>query len=318
MERNTRLLAYLLVVQIAVVAAVWYLAEHRGEEAAGQLVTIDRDTLTAIEVAENATTSVRIEKSADGWVLPDLDGLPADAEKVTGLIDKLEDAEAAWPVATSESSAVRFEVTEAKFQRRIRFFDGDELAVELYLGTSPGFRRVHARRADSSEIFAITFANYEAPTKLDEWLDKTLLQPAGALESLTHSSGWRLTKEGDAWLLADRAEGENTDGDVARDIVSKVNDLRVLGRAETPPAEGAVPAFELTLGTSAGERVIRFFRADEAGDFVVSASDRPGHYRVAAYIGEALNVERAALVAKGDAAAAAPASETATDEAASN
>jgi len=67
-------------------------------------------------------------------------------------------------------------------------------------------------------------------------------------------------KEGDAWLLANRAEGENTDGDVARDVVSKLNDLRILGRAETPPADGTAPVFELTLGTDAGTRVLRFFR----------------------------------------------------------
>jgi len=61
-----------------------------------------------------------------------------------GLIDKLEGAEAAWPVATSESSAERFEVSDAKFQRRIRFFADDAVVTELFLGTSPGFRRVHA------------------------------------------------------------------------------------------------------------------------------------------------------------------------------
>ena len=298
MERNTRLLAYLLVVQVAVVAAIWYFAEFRGEDASAQLVTIDRDAVTAIEVAENETTSVRLEKSEDGWRLPGLDALPADSEKVTGLIDKLEGAEAAWPVATSESSAERFEVSDAKFQRRIRFFAGDAVATELFLGTSPGFRRVHARRGGSSDIYSITFANFEAPTKLEEWLDKTLLQPAGELTSVAHSGGWQLTKEGDAWLLANRAEGENTDGDVARDIVSKLNDLRILGRAETPPADGAAPVFELTLGTDAGTRVLRFFRPDDTSDFVVGADDRAGWYRVAAYIGEALNVDRAVLLAK--------------------
>jgi hypothetical protein len=298
MERNTRLLTYLLAIQIAVIGALWYRAGTQADAAAGSLLTLDRSALTAIEIAENDTTSVRLEKGADGWVLPALDGLPAETEKVTGLIEKLEDADAAWPVARSEASANRFEVTEAKYQRRIRFFAGDDAVGELYLGTSPGFRRVHARRADSSDVYAITFAVFEAPAKAEEWLDKTLLQAKGVLSRIVHSDGWALAKEGDAWLLADRAEGETTDGDAARDIVSKVNDLRVLGRADAPPAADATPAFTLTLTTDAGERALRFYRADDKSDFVVNASDRPGQYRVAAYIGEALDVDRAVLLAK--------------------
>jgi len=297
MERRIRLLSIALAVQVAVVALVWYLAEQPAA-ATKKLVDVDRNAVTAVEVAENATTSVRIEKVDGAWRLPAVDGLPADGEKVMGLISKLADADASWPVATSDASAKRFEVTDEKFTRRIRFFIGDKVAEELYLGTSPGFRKVHARRSDSSDVYAITFATYEAPAKQDDWLDKTLLQPKGKLTSLARTDGWKLDRVDDAWKLDDVAQGETTDGDAVRDVVSKVTDLRVLGRADVPPAADAKPLFELALGAEGGNSVLKFFRPTPDSDFVVATDRYPGYFRIAAYIGTALEVDHAGLVAK--------------------
>lgn len=315
MERYVRILSVLLAVQVGVVGIVWYVAQGGGEEAADRLIAVDRATITALEITDGAETtadadkSIRIEKTDAGWRLPSVEGLPADAEKVTGLIDKLEDAQAAWPVATSDTSALRFEVTEEKFQRRIRLFGGDTAAAELYLGTSPGMRKVHARRADSSDVYAITFAIFEVPTKAEEWLDKKLLQPKGVLESVERVRGWSLVKAGDAWQLSELAEGESTDGDAARDLISKVNDLRILGRAQTAPAEGDAPLFELKLVGADGTTVLRFFRPDAEADFVVGSDGYPGYFRVAGYIGEALDVDRAGLLGKSEVKPAAAATE---------
>jgi len=297
MERRIRLLSIVLAVQIAIIGFVWYLAE-RPAEAAKKLVDVDAKALTAIEVAENATTSVRVEKSDGAWRLPGLDGLPADGDKVTGLVTKLADADASWPVATSDASAKRFEVTDEKFARRIKFFVGDKVAEELYLGTSPGFRKVHARRSDSGDVYAITFATYEAPTKLDDWLDKTLLEPKGKLTTIARADGWKLAKVGDDWQLDGLAAGETTDADAARDLAAKLTDLRVLGRAEVPPAADVKPQFELTLGAEGGATVLKFFRPTPDADFVVTTDRYPGYFRIAAYIGTALDVERAGLIAK--------------------
>lgn len=304
MARHIQILAVVLAVQLVAIAGGWFFAAGRSSEEAERLLELNREAVTAVEIAENADTRVRIEKGAGGWTLPGLDGLPADAEKVTGLFDKLEQAEAAWPVATSETSARRFEVTPEKYQRRIRLFEGDAATADLYIGTSPGFRKVHARRADSNDIFAITFAVFEAPTKLDEWLDKTLLQPEGEVQSVARDGGWGLAREGESWKLNDLAEGEATDADAARDVVSKLANLRILGRAESSPGADAKPVFAFTLGDGDGTTTLRFFRPDAEGDFVVASDRREGFFRVAGYVAEALDLDRTALLKKPDAAPA--------------
>lgn len=305
MGRHIRILTIVLAVQIVVIAGVWFFGADRSNVEAERLLVVDREAVTAVEIAENADTTVRIEKSAEGWTLPALNGLPADAEKVTGLFDKLTEAEAAWPVATSESSARRFEVTEEKYQRRIRLFQGDAQTAEIYLGTSPGFRKVHARRADSNDVFAITFAVFEAPVKLDEWLDKTLLQPKGTVQSVARGGAWGLTRDGEGWRLTDLAETESTDADAARDVVSKLSNLRVLGRADSAPAADAEPLFAFTIGADGGTTTLQFFRPEAEGDFLVATDRYDGFFRVAGYVAEALDLDRAALLKKPEAAAAA-------------
>jgi len=52
--------------------------------------------------------------------------------------------------------------------------DGEALA-EFYLGTSPGYQRVHARAVDSDDVFSVELSNYELGVKVDSWMDKTLL-----------------------------------------------------------------------------------------------------------------------------------------------
>lgn len=46
--------------------------------------------------------------------------------------------------------------------------------AELYFGSSPAFRKVHTRLADASEVYALTPNSVDFPTRLNNWLDKSL------------------------------------------------------------------------------------------------------------------------------------------------
>ncbi len=294
MERHHKTLAIVLAVQLLIVAAIWLFDANSDSGAAHELLTLDRGAITAIEV-DDRTDSVRIERVDGAWKLPGEEPLPVDEAKVDALLDKLEAADAPWPVATSESSAERFEVTDSNYQRRIRLFEADTVASELFFGTSPGFRKVHARVADTTDVFAVTFANYEAATKADEWLDKTLLQPKGAITSVTRNGAFTLNHEGDVWTLVDPQEGETLNADAARDLTAKLANLRVLGRAD-PPAADAAALMEFDVMAAEGNVSLRFFRAGDEGDFVVGSDRYGAYFRMSEYVGEGLNIDRGALL----------------------
>ena len=137
-------------------------------------------------------------------------GLPADNDKVNDLLDKLAELAAPWPVATSADSAERFAVTEDNHQTPLGVGGRRGRAggcvfwapPQATAGCMPGWL---ARM----RVYSIDFSNYEAPTDVDQWLDKGLLAAAGDPSSIVREGAWRLTQaDGAAAQAADAAAHE--------------------------------------------------------------------------------------------------------------
>jgi hypothetical protein len=300
MDRRIPTLAIVLAVQLVLTIVVtWWQSESHAKDAK-PFLTVDRAAIDRITIDDGDGKSLVIAKAGDGWTLPSVQDLPADTQKVTDLLDKLTSGGATWPVATTDSAAKRFEVTEAKFQRRIRMAKGDDALVDLYLGTSPGFRKVHARLADESNVYAITFANYDATTKAQDWLSKSLIAPDGTVTAIERPGAWQISKDGEAWKLAGLGDGQTTSEDKVRDMASKLENLRVIDVADDAAVKSiaeATPTVELTATTAKAQVTYQLYRPTPNGDFLVRASTRPQTFRLAAFTGEAFNVARDSLIA---------------------
>jgi hypothetical protein len=306
MNRHVKALSLLLALQLVVLGGVLLWHQRATSVPAGTLLSVDRTRIDGVVIVDDKGQKLTLRKGNSGWTLPDSQGLPVDNEKVSQLLDKLMAASAPWPVATSVESAKRFEVTSDKFQREIQLLAGDQVIGDLYLGTSPGFKKVHARRADSDDVYAIAFANYEATARADDWLDKALLKPSGDVTALARPGRWRLQRNDDAWTLDGLGQGEKIKQDVVTDLVNKVANLRVMGVADAP-ADGTEPVLLLTASTANGEFDYRFYQPQPNGDFVVTRNGQDGAFKFAAYVGEPLIKDRNDLVAGAAADSAAPA-----------
>ena len=235
--------------------------------------------------------------NTDGlWSAVSADGrVPADSDKVTQLLDKLAELNAPWPVATSAASAERFAVTDESFQRRVGLYAGDDEVALIFLGTSPGFQRVHARRAESDDIFSVALSNYELPVTLDGWLDKGLLGMSAApqriaLKVMADADVADLTladallqRSEEGWLI----NGEAADQAAAETYVNRFKTLQVLGLAEAVD-EAPVNLAQLTLSGTNDETVLQISTTGENGDYLVQDMARAGSFRLAAYIAEQL------------------------------
>ena len=263
-NKNTLIAA--LAIQVAAVA-VLIAVKSGGAVDPDPFLEFDADAVDMLSVSggeggegEGGEGKVVLAKKDDAWQLPD--GLPADAAKVDEMIKKLADASAGWPVATSVSVQERFELVEDNHQRRLTLSAGGETVADIYLGTSPGYRKTHARRVDDDNIYAITFSNYQAGMKESDWLDKALLRPDGALTGLRYDSAFAeppapvfaLTKnEEGVWAAAsgaalDQAKVETLAGRFTGLTVTDVSDMaaeEVLAEVLAEAAEdGAEPSEE--------------------------------------------------------------------------
>jgi hypothetical protein len=321
MNRHIPLLSLLLVVQLALVAGVFF---WQRPSAAGEDVTwFDqaRTDIDRIRIEDGSGRSVVLVKAADGWRVqatgagngqPEL--YPADAARVQGILDRVAGATLTYPVATSTSAARRFDVADNAFQRRITLRAGEVSLGEYYLGSSPGIRRVHARRGDANAIHAIEFAVHDAPVDVDEWLDKNLLRPSGPLSRVAvkvqldgadnGAEQWTLLRDDGLWRIEHLDDGERTRQVEAEDWVRRLSNLRVFGVGTEPPGD-AEPVLQLAMTDADGERSYRFYQPEVDGDYLVAASHQRGWYRVADYLGGQLRRARADLVAATAPAAAA-------------
>ena len=181
---NKTTLGFALAVQVVLIGAL--LAARSGAVAEPEpFLSFDAGMIDAVSIANDEGT-VDLKKADGAWQLPE--GLPADASKVQRVLDSLSESPGGWPVASKASTAERFEVTEDNHQRRVTLKVGDDIEADFYLGTSPGYRKAHARHSGDDDIFAITFSNYEAGVAASDWLDKSLLRPEGALTEVSSAS----------------------------------------------------------------------------------------------------------------------------------
>ncbi len=291
MKDKIGLLGAVLVVQLLVVAALLIGDALGSDDAGSSLLSFDPDAVVKLELS-TLDESVQLNRGGDGWQVGD-EGLPADSAKVSEVLDKLANVAATWPVATSSDSAVRFEVTEANFQRRLVLESVDGVVADLMLGTSPGYRRVHARADGADEVYSVDLSNYEVPVDTDQWLDKTLLGATGPITGLQLEASWQLANTDEGWLVDDTAgDPEAADQEAASQLIDRFGDLRVLGIVE--PAGESKGTF--IVNDEAGEHRLQLFHDAEEDDYSVGSDRTPGRFGIATYIAEQMLVDVDALL----------------------
>ncbi|MEZ5596254.1 MAG: DUF4340 domain-containing protein [Pseudomonadales bacterium] len=279
MNSRIGLLTGLLVAQLVIIAAALLLDAREAGNAAN-LLSLTPSEVDSVIIAD-ADQSLTLTRNDGKW---QVGAFPADSAKVDKLISDFAGFSTPWPVATTSGSAERFEVSEDKFQRRVSFRKGDAVLAEVFLGTSPGFQRVHARAAGSEDVFAIAFSNYQAPVKAEDWLDKAMLAAVAPVKSILSPAGWKLEKGTEGWLL----DGVAADQEKAGLYTERFENLRILGEADAGAQSQGVDKGTFTVTDGGGDYTLQLHQGADASDYTVRSSRVDGAFKMAAYIAEQL------------------------------
>lgn len=314
---NKTTLGALLGIQVVVVG-VLLAAKSGGIEEPEPFLQFDEASVDSLTVSNNEG-SVSLTKVDGSWQLPN--GVPAAEFKVDSVLERFSDAAGSWAVANTRSTQERLEVTEENHQRHIVAKAGDDTVADIYLGTSPGYRKTHARRAGEDEIYAVRFSNYEAGVKPADWLDRSLLRPKGEVAALRRLPG----DPGPAEAPADPESETDAEGDeetaepVAGFDLSKDEDGgwvsadgtaldpgkvetfagRFKGLSVTDVNEAALPAsatMTFVLADEEGEQTLSVYALDDGGKYVAVSDRVAGSYELSKYIAEQMNKPLADLL----------------------
>lgn len=297
MNRLTSLLVAALALQLLLAVALFWPRENPGEiDARAALLELAAGEVDRL-IISTAADSLLLHRGDEGWILPDYHKLPVQESRVNRVLLDLPALSRGWPIAGSANAAARFQVADEEFQRRVSFYAGEQNRGELFVGTSPGFRKVHVRPAGDEKVYAVEFNSFELPVNADEWLDKTLLQ----VRDLTRIEGldYRLELDGDRWL-GDAGQEANTESVDA--LLSGLGSLRINGAADIATASilaqlDAPPT--LSVSAAGGNYQFRLYEMEDS--YFIQREDIPVYFSLSAYDYDRLNdVNAEALFAAGD------------------
>lgn len=285
MKQST--LATILVIQIALVALVWWFRLGDDEQKPESLLSFEPDAIQRVEIsAIGEEGGVTLVRDTDNWQLM-LD-IPADADKVEQFLTKLADTDSGWPVAEQDSTAERFEVTSENHQRHIVLYDDENALGGLYLGTSPGYRKVHARADSGGPVYSVKFSVYEAGMDAASWLDRSLLQTVGTVRELVLDGVFSLTSDGDDGWVSDQSG--DLDQDAVQTLIDRFRNLTVMDVYTEPVNDEPVLTYIVTDDEGPQRlSIVRLKNLDEdatSSRYVVSSDRRVGHFELASYIAE--------------------------------
>ncbi len=281
------------------------------------LIELGGSSVDRVTIEGAGNERIVLARGGEGWVLPEIGDFPADKGKVDGLLDRLRGLKRGLAVATTEGAQKRFKVSDDAFERRLSLAQGDHALATLYLGTSPGMRRVHARTREDDAVYTAEFAVYDAPVKPEDWEDKALLQiPRQEIAKISLAEFELRRTPGDAtgdaaqqsaqpvWSAEALAEGETVNQANADALAQNLAELRigsVLGREAKPEYGLEAATLVLSVQRKGGEVIeYRLGKRDQQNDYVLKVSSRPEYFRLPLYTADTLikSAAREQLVAK--------------------
>lgn len=310
MARQSQFLSILLAVQIALAAMLYFTQTESGAFVSKEnLLDLKFDSVDKIVIEEPQKKTLVLKKQGQDWILPDYYDFPASREKLDRVFGKLFETKVGWPVATTESAEKRFKVHPDAFERRLAFSAADQTKM-LYLGTSPGFKKIHARLDGDTTVYGIEFSAYQASTKPIDWANQSVLHVPPEEITAIEIPGLVIKRDQEKLVIEGLAEGEQAVESELQNLLAKVTDVgfqEVLGKKENPSYQLATPALELTLVKKDGHRTgYRYGKRKDKDEYVLKTTDSEYYFNVPKYgVESLLGLDRKKLVKS--AAAAAPA-----------
>lgn len=276
-----RVLAVALVAQLAVVAVLYRPVPADSNDRQAVLQGLERSAITQIEVSAGSADAITLNRQAEGWTL-DL-GLPASRSKVASLLGALLESDPGYAVAQTDEAARRFAVSEDNFERRITLTGSDATTV-AYLGTSPSFRKIHARRGGDADIFVIDLNSYDAPITVNDWLDRSLLAKRD-VQSLS-LYGTEFTLEDSAWR---RPDSQNVDVDAMETLLQALASLQVTGLlSDDEDLADVGEALRLEVGVGTARTRLTILETPKSERYYLRSEDYPHTFSTSAYDAERL------------------------------
>lgn len=267
MSKLNRTLGIALVAQMALLVGVSFAKDEPRMTAPTKVFPdFTPDKVTEIEVSGDSASggatgpafkSVKLTKSGTSWGIASADGYPVDATKVTTLLENVAKLMSSGEVVTKESYHKKLEVAEDDYQRKVTMTH-DGKTVAFFLGSSPGFKRVHIRKVGDNDVRLVGgLSAWDVGYRASDWVDRAYVKvPEADVWGVTvENAGGRFQLErspmGD-WAVLGARPDQVVKKTAVDELVRKVASINLeepIGKAEKPEHGLDRPLSTITLVT---------------------------------------------------------------------
>jgi hypothetical protein len=289
MNKPNQILAVALVVQIALAAFVLWPKPAASGSSSPLWPNFKAADVTSLTLSSSTGDKVTLAKNGDNWVLPEADDFPADATKVTPLLEKIEKVKTNRLVTQTEGSQARLKVAANDFNNLVEVKLKDGSSHKLYLGSSAGASATHVRADDHPEVYLTgELSSYDASPLPSTWINPlyfTVPQTATTGLTLENANGtFEFEKEGEKWtmqgLTADETFNENNFTSLFSQATG-INMLKPVGKTEDASFGLDKPQAVVTLKTADKTYTLSVGAKDDKDNtYVVKSSESPYYVRV--------------------------------------
>ncbi len=294
MNKQNQILSLILVIQIALGVVLFWPRTVASEAESGPLFADFKPTeVTSLTIRDGEGNRILLAKEGDEWVLPEAGGYPADGEKITSLLEKVEGVQTNRLVTQTEASHKRLKVAEDDFNRLLEFTPPDGSRHQLLVGSSGGANATHIRADDQSEVYLTGDLNaWEMDVQASAWIDTlyfTLPQTATIALTLENENGtFEFEKEGESWLMKGLADEKTFNESSLTTLLNQAISVRMtapIGTEEQAAFGLDKPEAVVTLKTEEKTYTLRVGAKDDDNNYVFSSSESPYYVRVAEFVG---------------------------------
>lgn len=254
MNRSNWLLTGLALVQLALVAVVFGLGGQPAPLASGPLLgDFTTDSVSALTLTNDAGTTLRLEKKADAWVLPEADDFPANGEAIGTLLNRLGSLGSQGLIARNASSYPRLSVADDSFLAKVDLEQGSK-TTSLYVGSSPRGGVSHVRVSGAPEVYLSGISSSDVSAEASAWIDTSYLSlnpdEVVALSLENAQGSFNFEKSDGTWTLQGLGAGQTFDAENFDALVRQVSSLNMekpLGKENKPEYGLDTPQARLTL-----------------------------------------------------------------------
>ena len=266
--------------------------------------------VVALTISDNDDNHIVLAKGNESWNLPEADDFPAQADKISPVLEKVGELNSNRLVTRTASSHKRLQVAEDDFNRLLDIEMKDGSHHKLYIGSSAGAGATHVRADDQPEVYLTASLDpWDANVQTSNWIDTlyfSVPQTATVALSLENAHGtFDFVRDDENWTMAGLGEDEQFNQSAFSTLLGQATTMRMaepLGKELKPEYGLDKPQAVLTITTEidgvATTYTAEIGAKDEEDYYVLHVSSSPYYVRVSGYLGDGfVQKKRADLIA---------------------